>query len=209
MNAQATETDLLLRTAADRLQRAALLDRPSMRPIEAFRHDIAARFGATPHADPLDGGTEAAVLILLETPGPGEAQPRFVSRDNPTGTARNLRRFSAAAGLPRERTLLWNAVPWHIHAPGARNRAPRRGEIADGLALLPGFLAMLPELRAVVLAGRVAGQAAPLLHEHRLCVLTMPHPSPTFVNTSPEIAPRLVAALRVAAEATRTVAGRR
>ena len=203
MTTPSPDPEPLLRSPAERVQRAALLDRPAMQAIEAFRCGVEARFGPTPHADPLDGGTDAAVLILLETPGPGEMQPRFVSRDNPTGTARNLRRFSAAAGLPRRSTLLWNVVPWHIHAPGARNRAPRRREIADGLALLPAFLALLPRLRVVVLAGRVAGLAAPSLEGRGSHILTMPHPSPTFVNTAPTIAPRLVATLREAAAVAR------
>lgn len=194
--------DLVLRTPADRLQRATLLDQPAFRALEASRREIEARFGPTPHADPLDGGAAASLLLLLETPGPSQEQPRFVSRDNPTGTARNLRRFTTEAGLARADTLIWNVVPWHIHAPGARNRAPRRAEIAAGLALLPGFLALLPRLRVIVMAGRVAGLARPLLeagHPHRV-VLAMPHPSPTYVCTSPEIGRRIAETLRRAAE---------
>ena len=124
-----------------------------------------------------------------------------MSRDNPTGTAANIRRFTAAAGLDRSDTVIWNTVPWVIHAPGARNRPPRRGEIAAGLAELPGFLALLQRLVVVVLAGRVAAQARPVVAAGRpdLAVLEMPHPSPTIVCTSPAVPARIGAALRDAA----------
>ena len=125
-----------------------------------------------------------------------------MSRDNPSATARNITRFCEAAGLARRDMVVWNAVPWLIHAEGARNRAPRRSEIADGLALLPGVLALLPRLRVAVLAGRIAMRAAPILHARRpaVAVLTMPHPSPIYVNTAPHIAPGIVATLREAAD---------
>ena len=185
----------------DRQHRAALLGLPRFAPLEAMRVGIEARYGPTPHVDPLDGGTGARCLVLLETPGPRGDPPRFVSRDNPTGTARNLRRFTVEAGLDRRETLLWNAVPWTIHAPGARNRAPRSSEIATGLDLLPALLALLPALRVVVLAGRVAAGAEPSLQATcpTLAVLRMPHPSPTFVATAPSVAMRIVAVLAEAA----------
>lgn len=155
-----------------------------------------------PAFDPRDGGAAARLLILLETPGPGGAGPRMVSRDNPTGTARNLARFLAEAGIARADTILWNAVPWIVHAPGARNRALRRSEIGEGLAMLPPFLALLPRLGVAVLAGRVAAEAAPIVARCRpdVAVLLMPHPSPTFVCTSPAVPRRIRAALADAAD---------
>ena len=121
------------------------------------------------------------------------------------GAARNLRHFLDRAAIARTETLIWNAVPWVIHAPGARNRAPRQAEIAAGLRELPGLLDLLPRLAAVVLAGRVAGQA---LHPLRtayphLRAVTMPHPSPTYVVTSPTVPARIAEAL---AEARRALA---
>ena len=189
--------DLSLITAEGLAGRLALLAGAQFRRLEAYRHEIAARHGATPHIDPLDGGMAAHILLLLETPGPSGSTPRFVSRDNPTGTARNLTRFLAAAGIERRFTLLWNAVPWIIHAEGARNRAPRPAEVTAGLALLPGLLDLLPNLRAVVLAGRVAQRADAMLRETRptLIRIAMPHPSPIYVNTSPTIRLRIAAAL--------------
>lgn len=194
-----------LGTPAGRAQRAALLDDPRFAALDAFARGLAARFGPTPHVDPLDGGVDARLLLLLETPGPGAEPLRFVSRDNPTGTARNLRRFMAEAGIDRRDTVIWNAVPWTIHAAGARNRAPTGAEMRAGVAELPGFLALLPHLRAIVLAGRVAAAAEPVVRLERpaAAVFRVPHPSPTYVNTAPAIAPGIVAVLREAARLVR------
>lgn len=193
--------DYDLGTEAGRARRAALLSGPRFTALETFSRDLAARYGPTPHVDPLDGGGAARLLLLLETPGPGTEPLRFVSRDNRTGTARNIRRFTAAAGLDRTDTVIWNAVPWTIHAPGARNRAPNRAEIATGLAELPGFLALMPHLGVAVLSGRVAAGAEAVLRRRRpeVVVLRIPHPSPTYVCTRPSIAPGIVSVLGEAA----------
>lgn len=185
--------------------RAASLEADHVRPIEAWRERLLVGGRRVPHVDPLDGGANARLLLLLETPGPGRAPVRFVSRDNPTGTARNLRRFLDEARIARADMLLWNTVPWIVHAPGARNRALRRGEIAEGLSLLPPLLDLLPRLEVVVLAGRIAAEAAPVIHAHRpeVAVLTMPHPSPTYVCTDPAIVRRIGEALRKAGERLR------
>lgn len=182
--------------------RAAARGLPHVAPLDAFVEALRARHGAVPDVDPADGGTSARLLLLLETPGPGTEPLRFVSRDNPTGTAANLRRFLDGAGIARADTVIWNAVPQVIHAAGARNRPPRGGEVAAGLAELPGFLALLPGLAVAVLAGRTAARARPAIEALRpgLPVLEMPHPSPTIVCTSPAIAARIVEALARAAE---------
>jgi uracil-DNA glycosylase len=154
-----------------------------------------------PGFDPLDGGIEARLLLLLETPGPRiRRMSGIVSRDNPTGTGRNLRRFLDGAGLARADTVIWNAVPWVIHASGARNRPPRTAEIEAGLRALPRLLDLLPCLEVAVLAGRIAGQARGILEAVRpgLPILTMPHPSPTFVCTSPDVPARIAATLAAA-----------
>lgn len=181
-------------------ERAALLDAPHMAALEAWRLRIAGD-RPVPHADPLDGGNDARLLLLLETPGPGPTPLRFVSRDNATGTARNLRRFLSEAGIARCDMLIWNVVPWLLHEPGARNRPVRAAEVREGLETLPGLLALLPRLQVAVLAGRPAARAEPLLAVLRpdLPVLCMPHPSPTIVCTSPTIGARIAATLSHAA----------
>lgn len=174
---------------------------PEQRRLEDWRERLVRPDRRVPLFDPRDGGAAARLLILLETPGPGGDGPRYVSRDNPTGTARNLTRFLAEAGIARADTILWNVVPWIVHAPDARNRVLRRGEIAEGLALLPGVLALLPRLSAVVLAGRVAAEARATVAHARpeVAILAMPHPSPTYVCTSPTVAERIRATLAEAA----------
>ncbi len=184
-------------------------DSAAMRPLNGFAASLRDRHGAVPDFDPFDGGTAARLLLLLETPGPGTAPTRFVSRDNPTGTAANLRRFFAAAGIARRDCVIWNAVPWIIHAPAARNRPPRRAEVKRGLLEVPPLLELLPRLAVVVLAGRVAGEAEASLAATRpdLPILLMPHPSPTIVCTSPTIRTRIETTLGEAAALVAAASG--
>src|SRR4051794_39202793 len=100
-----------------------------MKPLLGLLQDLRDRHGFVPDFDPLDGGARARLLLLLETPGPRIFTSAFVSRDNPTGTAANLFRFTQEVGIPRREMLIWNTVPWVIHQKGARNRAPSRTEI--------------------------------------------------------------------------------
>ena len=177
------------------------IEAPHVAPLRAMARTIAAERGApVPDPDPLDGGVAARLLLMLETPGPAIVRTGFVSRDNPTGTAANLFRFLAGAGIARCDTLIWNAVPWVIHAEGALNRAPRRAEVRAAAPCLAPLLALLPELAVVVLAGRVAGEARAGIAALRpdLPVIAVPHPSPTYVCTAPEIALRIRAGLDAA-----------
>ena len=181
-------------------ERIALLGSPNIIALEEWRKSVMRPGMRIPHFDPLDGGVKAQMLLLMETPAPGSTPLRFVSRDNASGTAANLRRFLSGAGFTREQVILWNAVPWIIHAPNARNRSPKRDEIVAGLQLLPGLLEILPSLKVAVLAGKPAAQAEPIIKAVRpeITVLQMPHPSPVYVNTKPDIAPNILSTLRSA-----------
>ena len=183
-------------------RRAGLLE-PAMRPLAELAARIRAETGRpVPDADPYDGGTAARLRLLRARPAPAGRRGGFVSRDNATPTARNIRRFAEAAGLPRRSTLIWNAVPWMDDGPTARG-ALRREEIRAGLLWLPPLLALLAQLEVVVLAGRVARSAAGALRQGRLTVLEMPHPSPTIVCTAPQIGHGIAATLAAAAAARR------
>ncbi len=174
--------------------RRALIEAPHIAPIRALAARIAAERGApVPAPDPLDGGVGARMLLLLETPGPAVLRTGLVTRDGANGTAANLFGFLAGAGIARADTLIWNAVPWLIHAEGAPNRAPRRAEVAAAARYLAPLLDLLPRLAVAVLAGRFAGEAAPALAALRpgLPVIRIPHPSPTYVCTSPEVPARI------------------
>ena len=183
--------------------RRAGVEAPHLAPLRALARRIAAERGApVPDPDPLDGGVAARLLLLLETPGPAVLRTGLVSRDSATGTAANLFRFLREAGLARRDTLIWNAIPWVIHAEGALNRAPRRGELRAAEPYVAPLLALLPRLAVVVLAGRVAREtaAAPLAElRPSLPVIAVPHPSPTYVCTAPAVPARIRAGLREAA----------
>ncbi|MGU3664659.1 uracil-DNA glycosylase [Methylobacterium sp. A49B] len=183
--------------------RRAMIGAPHIAPIRALGARISAeRAAPVPAPDPLDGGVAARMLLLLETPGPAVLRTGFVTRDSANGTAANLFRFLAEARIARADTLIWNAVPWLIHAAGALNRAPRRAEVAAGALYLAPLIDLLPRLAVAVLAGRFAGEAAPTLAALRpdLPVIRVPHPSPTYVCTSPEVPARIRRGLAEAAE---------
>ncbi|MDQ0470213.1 uracil-DNA glycosylase [Labrys wisconsinensis] len=183
------------------VKRLALLNNVRFAELERWREELEERGRRLPHFDPLDGGADARLLILLETPGPGDAPVRFVSRDNKTGTARNLRHFLGVAAIPRRETVLWNAVPWIVHSPGDKNRPLREAEIAEGLKTVPGLMDRLPRLEVVLLAGRIAQRSAETITARRpgLAVHTMPHPSPANVCTNPDISTRITLAVNSAA----------
>ena len=183
--------------------RRALIEAPHIAPIRALAARISAeRDAPVPIPDPLDGGVGARMLLLLETPGPAVLRTGFVTRDSANGTAANLFRFLAEAGIARADTLIWNAVPWLIHQAGARNRAPRRAEVAAAGPYLAPLLDLLPRLAVAVLAGRFAGEAAPAITGLRpdLPVIRIPHPSPTYVCTAPEVPARIRRGLSEAAK---------
>ncbi|WP_366054504.1 uracil-DNA glycosylase family protein [Gluconobacter oxydans] len=144
------------------------------------------------------------MLVLLERPARHPMRPRFVSRDNPGPAQQNLKRFLLEANVPRKMTVLWNLIPW-LPPDDHPVSSVRRADIAAGLAALPVLLGLLPALRVVVLAGRTASGAIPTVHQWRpeIPILTMPHPSPLSVNQHPEVARRIVSALRQARRLTR------
>lgn len=82
-----------LASEGERAARTALLELPHARDLARFvertRHAKGAAYGI-PDFDPLDGGTAAHVLFLLEAPGPKAVISGFVSRNNPDETARNF-----------------------------------------------------------------------------------------------------------------------
>ena len=198
-----------LREAPERARRRTLLDAPHIAPLAAYGALLAERLGkAVPDADPLDGGIDARLLILLETPGPKVLGTGFVSRDNPDGTAANLFRFLAQAGIARTDTVIWNIVPWLIQMAGERNHNPTRTEVAEGLCHLPDFLDLLPRLELAVVAGRKAEAAVDLLETRKIPCLTMPQPSPTYVCTSPDVALRISVCLGKASERLARETGR-
>jgi hypothetical protein len=147
----------------------AALREPHVAPLTEFVHALRARDGNEyPYFDPVDGGVEAYVLFLLEKPGPMTVPKGrglregsgFISRDNDDPTAEASFRFYREAGVDRSQSIVWNVIPgWNgtIKVTGAELRA--------GVEDLRTVLKQLPQLQTIVLVGRRAARAEPLIRE--------------------------------------------
>jgi hypothetical protein len=128
--------------------RLNLIEQPHVRDLNEWARKHGFRY-----FDPLAGAICAQCLLLLESPGPeGPRNSGFISQDNDDRgghTARNLFEASKTSRLPREKTVLWNVVPWHLE-----NRRPNTDDITKALPLLSELLASLTNLRVVVLLGK-------------------------------------------------------
>ncbi|BDP43241.1 hypothetical protein DAETH_32100 [Deinococcus aetherius] len=173
-------------------------------PLNRWAEQVQAESGRwLPFFDPVDGGVLARVLLLLETPGPAVSRTRFVSMDNPDGTAENLRCLLHLSGLRRREAAMWNVVPWQMSENGVVTPWP--GQYAEAVPLTQYLLGLLPDLQVVVLVGRHAEKVWPLVGSP-LPALVCPHPSPQNVNPRREAA---TLALGTLVEAHRTVSGTR
>lgn len=139
-----------------------------------------------PDFDPLDGGVHAEGLFLLEAPGGRAVGSGFVSRNNPDETAKNFFELNEEAGLPRERTVTWNVVPWYVGS-GTKIRAVTAADIRASEPYLLQLLQLLPALRVVVLIGRKAQRVMPVFERSmpNCAVFQCPHPSPLSLNGRP------------------------
>ena len=108
--------------------RVSALELPHVEPLSAFVRNLRAKMGPSytvPYFDPADGGVQADCLFLLEAPGPKAVKSGFVSRNNPDETAKNFFLLNLEAGIDRERTIVWNIVPWYLGS-GTKIRPPTR-----------------------------------------------------------------------------------
>lgn len=139
-----------------------------------------------PYFDPLDGGVNARVLFVLEAPGPKAVASGFVSRNNPDETAKNMFLALRDAGFERSETLLCNIVPWYL-GNGQKIRPAKQADILRGLPYLRALIVHLMRLEGIVLVGKKAATIKPYIREFSPAqVFDIPHPSPLFVNRSPE-----------------------
>jgi hypothetical protein len=115
-----------------------------------------------PNVDPNDGGVEAAVLVLLESPGPRAVASSFVSRDNPDPSARNMGTALGSAGFHRSETVLWNVVPQCVSTI-EKNQNATAAQIRAAAPDTQAFIDKLEKLRVVILCGRKAQLAKPFL----------------------------------------------
>ena len=170
--------------------RLRAIDLPHTKPLNDFVRTLRSQKGDeyfVPFFDPHDGGVDAEILFLLEAPGPRARDTGIVSRDNPDETAKNIFLLSQKAGLDRRRVGQWNVVPWYI---GSKERLGivKPMDVTMGMSTLGTLLSLLPALRTVVLIGTKAARANKLVLSARptISIVSMPHPSPMFVNRAPE-----------------------
>jgi hypothetical protein len=136
-----------------------------------------------PDCDPLGGGTQADILFIFEKPGPqGAGSSGFLSIDNDDLTAAYTCGFLEKVGIARDRILFWNTMPgWNGKI------AYTADELRKGPEALRRLLALLPDLRTVVLVGNPARErAGKLIARLRpdLKVITSAHPSPRVRATN-------------------------
>jgi uracil-DNA glycosylase len=105
-----------------------------------------------------------------------DCQSRLTSRERPWSepSATTVWGTLHALGIA-ERTVLWNAYPWHPHKPGSphSNRTPTPMERATGVPVLRQYLALFPKAR-VFAVGRNAEAG---LSELGIPAIALRHPS--------------------------------
>ena len=163
----------------------------SVAPLDEYAAGLP---GRTPRFDPLDAGTGARLLVLMESPSRRGIEQGFASSDNPTPTGRRMREEMAAAGLRREDRVVWNVVPWYL-GDERKARNPTRREVWEGASHLPGLLALLPRLRVVLTLGAPAREGWRSLGSD-LPHIAAPHPSNTNLCARPWLLEEFRAALQ-------------
>jgi uracil-DNA glycosylase len=185
----------------DPLQQQARMSRIHDPHVAALSHFVdrvrAEGHPHVPYFDPLDGGVQAECLFVLEAPGSRAKESGFVSRNNPDETAKNWLELNVEADIERKRTAIWNVVPWYL-GDGSQIRAAKTADIRHGLVYLLQVIEMFPNLRIVGLVGRAAGRVrSQIAHQYpKLTIVEVPHPSPTFINRSPQNRPAVLDGLR-------------
>jgi uracil-DNA glycosylase len=135
-------------------RRKGMLNDPELAYIAPLKNYVQAmRDGPpvreVPDFDPCDGGTNASILILLQDPGPQVNITGFISRNNPDPTAANLCNILSNAGISRDRTIIWNVIPWHLD--GQRLTQVER---QNAVLCLEGLLRILQNLEFIFVCGR-------------------------------------------------------
>ena len=151
-----------------------MLDQPHVKPLALYVEKLSRDgHGDAPMPDPLLAGTAARVLLLLEKPGPQAGGSGFISPNNDDPSADTTWHFLDQAGLKSDDIIIWNVMPWWDGqiAFTAQDRA-------KGLVQLSIFIDLLPKLHTVILVGRQAERARPVIEERGLRALVSAHPGP-------------------------------
>lgn len=186
----APELPRSLASGSNLAYRRSLLDRAHMRPLNKLVAKLRnENRGFVPDFDPLDGGTSARLLFLLEKPGPmtdphrkGKPGSGFVSRDNDDATATAIFTFMEVADIPRDECVIWNTIPWWNETTKISAT-----EWTDGLARLGDTMDLLTRLEGVILIGKKAARAKPFIEAKGLPVWVSAHPSPRVRSAYPDL----------------------
>jgi len=186
--------------AAVRAREARLHD-PHVAELTQLVERIRASRGggnSVPWFDPESGGRHAEVLLLFEAPGaravgagpvrPSRPGSGFISPDNNDDSAAAVFELERQAGLHRNRTLHWNIVPWYV-GDGTKIRAVNRADRVEAAPWLAELLAVMANLRVVILCGDAAQKGWDEYSGPRpldLWVVRCPHPSPVNLRTRPD-----------------------
>lgn len=140
----------------------ARIDEPHVKPLNDLVREINADGevrGVAPWFDPDGGGVDARVLLLFESPGTssiGGGGSGIVSADNDDPASATFFALREEAGLPREKVVAWNAVPWPLLSSTGKPRPTVAADLAEAEPWLSRLVALLPHLRLVVTFGTSA-----------------------------------------------------
>ena len=176
-------------------ERLAHLNDPHVLGLTTLVEALRARGLNVPNVDPNDGGANASILFLFETPGP-KAVGGFVSRDNLDQSAKNFKKVCDEVGLARTKTAIWNVVPNCI-STADKSRNPNRSEIVAARADTQAFIDQFVRLKAVVFCGGSAKIAMRYLDCHDAKVLATYHTGAKAFNR-PNLKKDIVATFRKA-----------
>lgn len=197
------------RDAKELARKRGLLGAAHVAPLAEHVAWIRAERGAdrVPDFDPTEAGIRARILLLLEAPGGKATRERggsgFVSPDNNDGTAQNMWELLRDARVDRACDVVtWNVVPWYL-GTDERIRQADNADLEEARPYLRSVLALLPDLRVVVLIGRRAAAGWRHLGIEVPHTIVVPHPSPQNLNTRPEHRAKLLTGLQGAVELSR------
>ncbi len=172
-------------------QRYELLYLPHIAPLTQWIKNYKAKGIDMPWIDPADGGVNARILILLQSPARSNLAPRFVSQDNPGPSQQNLNSFLKQAKIKRENIIIWNTIPWLTLYN--KNIAPTKENINKCIAIIKTLIPLLKNISIVILAGAVALQTRKFFVQAYpdVVLLSMPHPSPLSLCRSPSVSEKI------------------
>jgi len=129
---------------------------PHIAPINQFIDELRRGGKWAPYVAPMYGGTAARLLSVLRDPGPmtqDDVGSGFLCMENDDPTAETICGLFQDAGIIGSDIVPWNMYPWYI------NRAPKGLELDEGIHPLKKMIALLPQLRVVMLHGGDAHSA--------------------------------------------------